>query len=71
MTTTTMMTGKLAGPRHGEYAVVRAWTLGAGFEEKPDGWDLLCGAEWCQRFRTKREALEAKRWCLANAGSAK
>lgn len=25
-----------------------------------DGWDLLRDGEWCQRFRTKREAEAAK-----------
>jgi hypothetical protein len=39
-----------------EYSVERAF--GA---DGPDGWDLLLGSEWCQRFTLKRDAVAAKR----------
>lgn len=31
-----------------------------------EGWDLLHGDEWCQRFNTKREAIAALRQCENN-----
>jgi len=43
------------------YQVVKAWTLSDKGKEMADGWDLLHGEEWCQRFALKRDALAAMR----------
>ena len=43
------------------YRVVQAWILTKDGAEKRDGWDLLDGDNWCQRFWYKRDAVAAMR----------
>ena len=45
--------------KHFGYEVRKAYTLTHGGREVQDGWDLLHNDEWCQRFRTKRDADHA------------
>ena len=48
-----------------KYSIRQAYRMNSKGRDVPDGWDLFCGENWCQRFWYKRDAKAAMEAAIA------
>lgn len=41
------------------YTIERAWGMNSKGMDVKIGFDIFCNGNWCNRFRTRRECIEA------------